>query len=660
MRIPLPRYRQSYTGAAVAVMMIVFVLIALIAHQLFSFVRPAWIQVGFGVFFAASFLILDPLRSLLYRIVERAAHPKPIMHGVMREELTTVFIEQADLYDTCRRVSGILEAGYHINDVVVHLRHQDRYYRIGDETETRIENDALLDYLESTAGDIGELYHQVGEVRGGEVPAAVVDYLSKYHIVYVLPLVLEKGLFGYITMHQFDERYRLLEQDRFFLKSIQGLISVALRRLRIDRNLQQRIEELQAVNRISHTMNSSLNVKETLESVMDVITEMTNCDRALMYLRDEDGDYFIPTMARGLSDDIDLDFAVRTKDSIFRHVVETREPMVVDDVDNDERVNKEYASRVQTKSFVVVPMVSKEEVIGIVGVDNLSTGREIAQIQVDLLVTLANHAAIALENSRLYERTERFNEELQERIHEATADLEQIVDMKSHFLTVASHQLRTPSTVVRGLLSMLKEDPGMPQEERDRYVSQAFSSMSRLERIVSDLLSATEFEGKRLRPLIEECFPAEVAEMVVNEFGLLATEKGVSLVLDLQVGKDLVMTSDQHRLREALSNLVDNAILYSPEGAVTVRVSADKDAIAFSVIDNGVGLSVEDEKIIFEKFQRGRTVRTIAPNGSGLGLYIVNRIAEALGGSVVVRSDGPGTGSEFILRVPQVNTSVSE
>lgn len=416
-------------------------------------------------------------------------------------------------------------------------------------------------------------------------------------------------------------------------------------------NLEKRIDELMTLHRVSQTMNSSLNVKETLETVMDAVIEVARTDRALMYLMNEDRTRFIPTIARGNVGNIDLDFDVDPEESIFRLIVQQRLPIVVEDAANDKRVNQEHAGRLGTTSFALIPMIWKEQVVGIIGVDNAVTGRPVVDVDLDLLVTLANHAAIALSNNQMYEKTTRFNEELQQRVTEATEHLERLLEMKSHFLTVASHQLRTPTTVVKGLLSMLIEDPEMPDEERNRLIDQTYASVNRLQRIISELLTATELEDKPKMVQLEELHPGEIIDEIVKELGPLAEEKKITLLTELSAELPSIQ-SDRFKLYEAVANLVDNAIRYTQEGSVKVSVRQGNAAVTFRVEDTGIGIDPDEVEAIFEKFHRSEDALEIQASGTGLGLFITKGIIDTLQGEIQVDSAGRGKGSAFTIHVP--------
>lgn len=590
-----------------------------------------------------------PTRTLLQFLVDRIIQRRDTDYNLIQNQLASLFVKQSDVETTIVGIHEILTDGFELDRTELYLRKGGEYYWIRGEQQTHVDtNDELFQHLQSHPAE--KLYfHEQGSKQSHK---GLDEYFEKHNIVYVMPLIYEHRLFGWVTMHHRRSSYRLFANDRNFLEHIQPLIAIGLRRARIDQKLTGRIEELEMLHRISQTMNSSLSAKETLESVMDAVIELTHGNRALMYLMDEDRKHFIPTIGRGITEDISLDFKVEVKKSLFRFIVDSRQPMVIEDAENDERVNKEYAAKVKTKSFVVVPMVVKEQVIGVIGVDNKDSKRPITSINVELLMTLANHAAIALSNSQLYEQTQQFNENLQKKVKEATDHLERLLDMKSHFLTVASHQLRTPTTIVRGLLSMIVEDPKMKREEILKFVEQCFTTINRLERIISELLSATELEDDSVLPYVEEIVVTDVIDDIVTNLQPLADKKNIELKTVYPKNGLPLLYSDRFKLSEALSNLVDNAIRYTQKGSVTISVRSEQNEIVFEVVDTGIGMTLEDKKVIFDKFRRGKDVAKIEPDGSGLGLFIAKRISGLVQGDISVDSKGSNKGSTFIFRVP--------
>jgi signal transduction histidine kinase len=261
------------------------------------------------------------------------------------------------------------------------------------------------------------------------------------------------------------------------------------------------------------------------------------------------------------------------------------------------------------------------------------------------------------------EALEELTNNLEEKVSEQTNDikenniqLEELLKMKSEFLTVASHQLRTPTSITRGYLSILVEDKDkLPAKEKELYLENAWQGINRLERIIHDLLSVTELEGGKYSLDIKPVELTELVSGIVEEIRPLAEEKKLKLVYR-KPRELLTVIADENKIREVIKNLVDNAVHYTEEGSVDVFVKAiDSHWLEIKVKDTGIGLSDNDKKHLFGKFMRGEGVLLIHPNGTGLGLYIAKYFVELMKGKVEFKSEGKGKGCIFKIVLPRVN-----
>ncbi len=233
---------------------------------------------------------------------------------------------------------------------------------------------------------------------------------------------------------------------------------------------------------------------------------------------------------------------------------------------------------------------------------------------------------------------------------EQRKQLKELLKIKSEFLTIASHQLRTPTSIARGMLSMIV-DGSIKGKQKDDFINKTFQSVNRLERIIQDLLSASELEGSSMKL---ECQPVNIEEIIQNviqERAQMTKEKNLTLEYKSSKIKLPQILSDKLKTVEIIGNLVDNAIFYTEKGGITIwcEVIPDKKVLEIHIKDTGIGITNNDRERIFGQFQRGERSLRIHPNGSGLGLFIVKKIVEACDGIVQVKSEGENKGSEFIL-----------
>ncbi len=222
--------------------------------------------------------------------------------------------------------------------------------------------------------------------------------------------------------------------------------------------------------------------------------------------------------------------------------------------------------------------------------------------------------------------------------------------MKSEFVATVSHDLRSPLTLMRGYATML-EMVGEINEQQQGYVKKIISGVENMSRLVNNLLDLGRIEiGVGLQ--VESVNILDIIERVTSALQLHATQKNINLQTELAKDMPDVIEADQALLHQAIYNLVENAIKYTPENeSVTVRTKIQPNALLFIVEDSGIGIAPDDIPHLFEKFYRGKQREARAQHGSGLGLAIVHSIATSHGGKVWVESE-LGKGSAFHLQIP--------
>ena len=222
--------------------------------------------------------------------------------------------------------------------------------------------------------------------------------------------------------------------------------------------------------------------------------------------------------------------------------------------------------------------------------------------------------------------------------------------VKSEFLATMSHELRTPLNSILGFSDLLLNSPNLPDRHR-RWVENVQKSGQQLLGLINDILDLTKVEAGKMQVKREEFALAEVSDGVLGSMRPLAEKKNIDM--RQQIPADLPkLQQDAGKLRQILSNLVSNALKFTPEGGrVLVKARTEDGWLVLDVVDNGVGIAPEDREAIFEKFrQAGRTL-TREHEGSGLGLSIVREISKLLGGDVSLHSE-LGRGSTFTIRLP--------
>lgn len=222
--------------------------------------------------------------------------------------------------------------------------------------------------------------------------------------------------------------------------------------------------------------------------------------------------------------------------------------------------------------------------------------------------------------------------------------------MKSEFVATVSHDLRSPLTLMRGYATML-DTVGELNEQQHGYVKKIVSGVENMSRLVNNLLDLGRIEiGVGLQ--VEHVTVLDIIERVTSALQLQASQKNIALNVELSKDMPHAVEADQALLHQAVYNLVENAIKYTPEnGRVIIRTQPHTGFLIFAIEDSGYGIAADDLPHLFEKFYRGKQRETRTQTGSGLGLAIVNSIAANHGGRVWVEST-LGKGSIFYLQIP--------
>lgn len=235
----------------------------------------------------------------------------------------------------------------------------------------------------------------------------------------------------------------------------------------------------------------------------------------------------------------------------------------------------------------------------------------------------------------------------------ANKKLEDLVTMKNNFLRIVSHQLRTPLTVVRGLISMWNEGDfdSYPPEKMIEVKKKIVGSAERLNNIVDDMTTAMETEGC-IRLNLGEVDVAELLEKSIETVKGNYEKKNLYLKYEKPSANLPKIEADERYVSSAFMNLIDNAEKYTEKGGLEIKVTHNDKNIKVTFTDTGVGVAKEDKENLFKKFSRGKKSSLINPNGSGLGLFIAKQIIKQHGGDIVIKSKGEGRGTTFEITLP--------
>jgi signal transduction histidine kinase len=310
------------------------------------------------------------------------------------------------------------------------------------------------------------------------------------------------------------------------------------------------------------------------------------------------------------------------------------------------------------RAVLLLPLEKSDDLVGYVVLgEQLGAGYTRRDMQT--LEAIADELVIALENARSVREVQDLNEHLQSRIDSATRELRktnkrllELDAVKDEFVSMASHQLRTPLTSVKGYLSMVLEgDVGEVTPDQRQLLEEAFTSSERMVHLIGDFLNVSRLQTGKFIIDRREIDLAHVVAQEVEGMRQIAATHGVKL--EYHVPKRFPMLYlDENKLRQVIMNFIDNAIYYSPDGRlikITLTVE-DGDAV-LRVVDQGMGVPAEVQSRLFTKFFRAENARKQRPDGTGIGLYLAKQIIDGHRGALVFEST-LGKGSTFGFRLP--------
>ncbi|MFA5188947.1 MAG: HAMP domain-containing sensor histidine kinase [Patescibacteria group bacterium] len=262
------------------------------------------------------------------------------------------------------------------------------------------------------------------------------------------------------------------------------------------------------------------------------------------------------------------------------------------------------------------------------------------------------------------EALEELTENLEEKVKEQTEDivennkkLERLLKVKSEFLDIASHQLRTPVSVICGILDMFKSGTmdKLPKEKQMSFIGNAFSKGQKLNAVINDILDASDLDEKELdlKNSLEDLDLSASVSNIVSYNQPEAEQKKIKIIADITPG--IMIKGDKKYLEQAIGNLVDNAVKYTPENKeVSIKLSRIDKVAQLEIKDSGIGIPGKEQKILFRKFSRASNAKELHTDGSGLGLFIVKKVINAHPGAKIWFESKEGRGTTFFVQLSAI------
>ncbi len=297
------------------------------------------------------------------------------------------------------------------------------------------------------------------------------------------------------------------------------------------------------------------------------------------------------------------------------------------------------------RTVATFPLLVRGELLGALMILLSEDGESITSTKVDIMDRLTEVIGVAIDNALLYRE-----------IQSANIKLKQLDKLKDEFVSIASHELRTPMTIVRSYLWMLMQaQNGTLTDKQKLYVDRAYGSTVRLINLINDMLDTSRIDSGRVAMNLEPVDLQKLSQDVIAETKTRAEQLGLTLAVeDRAVPK---VMADSEKIREVLINLVGNSMKFTPKGgSIMIRFEVGDDAVTTKVMDTGMGFTKEYEGKLFQKFGFIKTSYQMNKSdngGTGLGLYICKSILDMHGGTISAMSEGPNKGSTFSFTLKQ-------
>lgn len=430
---------------------------------------------------------------------------------------------------------------------------------------------------------------------------------------------------------------------------------------------------------LTKELNYLIDLKQIVNSIVETIKQTMQLDRAGVLLLDPTTQPMHYTIAKTIGFNPNNGLGLVKDNFLVYHLQKNQAPLVRDELElfkQNAKTNHDRAGYTRLKNHMekieahlCLPLLSSNKLIGLIVLGAKISNEAYSQEDLALLDTLSYQAGIAIDNALLYQKVSDLSENLQKKVDEQTADLRRktehlrkLLQMRSEFLDIASHQLRTPVSVIIGMTSMLK-DRGAKFERkmREKFIDSIFQKSKKLEQIINDILSASEMDTEEFR-LKPEMFQPLQVEDIIERILLEAKAEGVQKEIRVEFVKPpkpvSQIVAEPRYVEHAITNLVDNAIKYTMRGFVKIMVEEKDNRVCIQVQDSGIGIPREDLPKLFGKFVRAKNARQTYADGSGLGLFIIKKIVDTHRGANIAVASQENKGTTFTLSFPVATDAV--
>jgi signal transduction histidine kinase/HAMP domain-containing protein len=486
-------------------------------------------------------------------------------------------------------------------------------------------------------GDIGK------DPRYAELSHSKILEQAGAGFLAVLPIVTKLKSWGVMVFVGKQTR-NLQPHEIRLLTSMTNQIGIAVENATLYAQTASKAKELAALYSIAGIASESLDINFVLQKTMEKVLEIFGFDAARIYLRNEEGGKLQLVTHHGIPADVPLVRSYRMGQGRLGRAIESGEAMFVGDMETDPEYKRlahnQNMLKAGFRSSFLIPLKVRGEGLGVMNF----VGKKpyhFSETDIQLINAIAYHLGVAVGNARLFSQLQR-----------QTMELERASKGKDEFLGVISHELRTPLNVIKGYTEiMIQEVLGSVSAEQKKALETIGNQSMELFNMINGVLQVTKIEADAVQAATWEVNLCSLLDELRTNYNI---PFGKELTVKWDYPTDLpIIRTDDEKLKAVIQNLVNNAIKFTEQGVVTITVRhlAEPNEVEFKITDTGIGIPKEKVDSIFNMFQQVDSSATRKYGGVGLGLYIVKKFTELLGGRIVVRS-AFAEGSTFIVTLP--------
>jgi signal transduction histidine kinase len=410
------------------------------------------------------------------------------------------------------------------------------------------------------------------------------------------------------------------------------------------------------LSRLTKILATNLKLEDITRKTLSELFDTMHISRGVFYIFHNNN--LIQSVSGGFEE------KEKHNENMILKLCKKKEMMILEEVDNEE--NEELMRKLNAS--VALPLYVGDEMHGILLLGEKKSGDIYFNKDIEVLKIFGPEVSVALENSKAYEEIRKFNITLKKEVDKATKDLQnaniklqQLDKLKDEFVSLASHELRTPMTVIKSYLWLMlsKNNVGTLSEKQKMYVSRAYTSTQRLINLVNDMLNVSRIESGRFTMDMKPIDLVDLVNTIHGEMLPKAQEQKINFEFARPLQPLPKVQADPERIEQVLINLIGNSLKFTAENG-TVRIAIEHDPQTqqeiVSITDNGRGIDVADIQKLFQKFSMVGTNYLVKQNaqGTGLGLYLSKSIVGLMGGTIWAESAGLGKGSKFSFTLKTV------